>query len=149
MGVQVFEIPSSAGNPWLCGVLFLPAVVLTALGLLFCFRPLTIEVRSDVLTIRGSLYGRGVPLEDMLLDRARIVDLGTAPDLVPRWRTNGVGLPGYRVGWFRLENGEKALCFLTRSDSILYVPTKRSFALLLSVASPSELLRALQAAPTS
>ena len=59
-------------------------------------------------------------------------------------RSNGVGLANYRVGWFRLKNGQRALCFLTRTDSVLYLPTNQSFVLLLSTSEPERLLNALE-----
>jgi len=48
-------------------------------------------------------------------------------------RTRGTGLPGYSAGWFRLRNGEKALCFLTDRSRLAYVPTRAGFSVLLSV----------------
>ncbi len=71
------------------------------------------------------------------------VDLGREPALTPVRRSNGVGLANYQVGWFRLKNGQRALCFLTRRDSVLYLPTKKSFVLLLSTSEPEQLLAAL------
>jgi len=49
---------------------------------------------------------------------ARRIDLAASPELQPRRRTLGTGLPGYQAGWFRLKGGEKAdpEAFLRRSS---------------------------------
>ena len=93
---------------------------------------------------RVSIYGRSVPRGELKLAEARAVDLEQEPTLKPRLRTNGVGLPNYRVGWFRLRDRERALCFLTSTDRVLYLPTTQSYALLVSAENPSALLSALR-----
>jgi hypothetical protein len=79
------------------------------------------------------------------LEGAAIVDLARSSELAPHRRTFGTGLPGYASGWFRLVNGEKALAYLTRRDSVVYIPTRSGYSLLLSAERPQELLTALQA----
>ena len=71
------------------------------------------------------------------------VDLGREPALIPARRSNRVGLANYQVGWFRSRSGQRALCFLTRRDSVHYLPTKTNFVLLLSMSEPEQLLTAL------
>jgi crotonobetainyl-CoA:carnitine CoA-transferase CaiB-like acyl-CoA transferase len=60
-------------------------------------------------------------------------------------RTNGVGLPGYRAGWFRLRNGEKALAFVTDVHRVTYLRTTDGYSVLLSVEQPQQFASALQA----
>ena len=67
-----------------------------------------------------------------------------APDFAPRIRTLGTAVPGYASGWYRLRNGEKALAYLTRRDSVVYLPTALGYSPLLSVSRPEELLAALR-----
>jgi len=143
MTTQVFEVPNAGGNGWLVLLLLLPIAILIAMGALFWPRPVRVEVTPDALTIRGSIYGRSVPRSALNLEQARVVDLDQEPALKPALRTNGVGLPSYRVGWFRLRDRERALCFLTRTDRVLYLPTTQNFALLVSAEDPSALLHAL------
>lgn len=145
MATQVFEIPSSGGNGYLA-LLLLPIALTVALAAAFWPRPLRVEVKPDAIQIRGSLYGRSVPRAQLKVSDARIVDLRLERTLAPTLRTNGVGLPNYRVGWFRLRDGERALCFLTHIGSVLYLPTTENYALLISTSSPGELLAALQKA---
>jgi hypothetical protein len=145
---QVFPIvPAGTGAPWTT-----LAIALLLLGLLLLFgyiyystRNVTFEVSAEGLRIRGDLYGRLVPRSTLLLDQARILNLGEQPEYTLSWRTNGIGLPGYSSGWFRLKNGDKALAFVTTRESVLYLPTRDGFAVLLSTPEPQSLLAALQA----
>ena len=75
---------------------------------------------------------------------ARIVDLKSDAALAPIARTNGVGMPGYRAGWFRLRSGEKALVFVTDSQRAVYLPTTEGYALIASPADPDAFLAALR-----
>ncbi len=102
------------------------------------------EVSPQGLRIRGDLYGRFIPLRDLLVERARPVDLTRNDELRPRWRTNGAGLPGYASGWFRLANGEKALLFVTDRRRVAYIPTSRGHSLLVSVERPDGFIDALR-----
>ena len=73
------------------------------------------------------------------------VDLQRSSEYVPRWRTNGTGLPGYQAGWFKLANGEKALVFVTDPRRVVRVPTTEGFTVLLSVENPEDFLASLRA----
>ncbi|MEO8901785.1 MAG: PH domain-containing protein [Polyangiaceae bacterium] len=146
MAQQVFEVSSSAGGTWLAAFLLLPATLLLVAAVVFWPRPLRIEVSREAVQIRGSIYGRTIAKRDLDLDRARVVDLNSEPGLSPQLRTNGIGLANYRVGWFRLRNRERALCFLTGDGSVLYLPTRQHYALLVSTSDPGALLAALKGA---
>ena len=65
-------------------------------------------------------------------------------DLRPKWRTNGVGLPGYSIGWFRLRNREKALVFLTDRKHAIYIPTTEGYVVLISPQNPDAFVKALR-----
>lgn len=144
---QVFSIvPASSRVFWVLGPLALFLVGTLVLFGYFAYSSMhTRFVLSERgLEIRGALYGRQVPASD-ILPGARIVDLRTNRQLAPRLRTNGVGLPGYRAGWFRLGNGEKALLFVTDPSRVVYIPTSAGYSLLLSPDQPEELLERLAA----
>ncbi|HEY5375290.1 MAG TPA: PH domain-containing protein [Polyangiaceae bacterium] len=144
MSLQVFEVPSTGGHTWLTALMLLPVVIGLALALAFWPRALNVEVTHEAVTVRGSVYGRRVPRSQLRLSEARIVNLADEPALRPRLRTNGVGLPNYRVGWFRLSDRERALCFLTTTDSVLYLPTTENYSLLISTSDPTGLLHSLK-----
>jgi hypothetical protein len=142
--MQVFEVPSTGNHTWLTALMLTPVIIGLAVAVLFWPRALGVEVTHEAVTVRGSIYGRAVPRSELRIAEARIVDLASEPALRPVLRTNGVGLPNYKVGWFRLRDGERALCFLTRTDSVLYLPTTKNYTLLISTADAPGLLHSLK-----
>ncbi|RYD15835.1 MAG: hypothetical protein EOP90_07205 [Lysobacteraceae bacterium] len=61
-------------------------------------------------------------------------------------RTWGIGLPGLSSGWFRLRNGDRALCVLTDRGRTTVLRARDGTRLLLSLADPSPLREALERA---
>jgi hypothetical protein len=109
---------------------------------------LSVTVTREALQIRVPLYGRTIPLSHLDLAHAQVTDLGPTARVRPTFRTNGIGFPGYRVGWFTLADHEKALLAVTSAQRVLYVPTTEGYALLLSLKQPERALAQLRA-PTS
>ena len=106
---------------------------------------LSVSIRSDTLQLHLPLYGRSIPISHLDLPNARIADIDSASSNRPTLRTNGIGLPGFGVGWFKLANGDKSLAALTSRQRVLYVPTTEGYSLLLSVTAPEQLLAQLRA----
>jgi hypothetical protein len=140
---QVFEIARAGESGWLPLLLLAPTLILIAVTVLFWPRALRVEVGPESLTLSGSVYGRRVPRSDLLVDRLRVVDLASEPGLSFRFRTNGIGLPSYSVGWFKLKNGERSLAFVTDRRKVIYLPTRHGYVLLLSVKDPEGFARSL------
>jgi hypothetical protein len=128
---------------WIVGIL-LVAVVLLAGYTAYSMHNLRVEIGSREMRLRGDLYGRTIPTDKLQLEKARIVDLRNEPELQPVLRTNGIGLPGYQVGWFRLKNGETALLYVTDESTVTYLPTTEHDVLLLSVENAEAFLQALR-----
>lgn len=144
---QVFPIIPAAAAPWI--VLIPLFVLLVGLVVLFAWfaystRHVRCEVSSDGLKVAGDIYGRMIPRQDLIPAQARALDLTQDTDYALARRTNGTALPGYRSGWFRLRNGEKALAFVTDTKSVAYVPTRAGYSVLVSVAEPGRFLEALR-----
>ena len=107
-------------------------------------RRVSYDLQADALRIRAPFYGRRVAKSVLKLDEAKIIDEAEfrAKQLS---RTNGVGLPGYRVGWFRNKGAaEKALLFVTNRAKVLRVSTSEGYVLYLSADDPSGLLADLR-----
>jgi hypothetical protein len=102
------------------------------------------EVSPAGLRLRGDLYGRLIPMEQVRAESASRVDFTAMPELTPARRTMGTGLPGYRAGWFRLKNGERALVYLTDNTRAVYVPTTAGYSVILSPGEPDQFLAALR-----
>lgn len=113
---------------------------------LFGSRHARFEVSSEGLRLRGDLYGRLVPTSALKLDEARAVNLRADTALAPTLRTLGTAVPGYRSGWFRLRNGEKALLYVTDPTRVAYLPTTAGYSVLVSVENPDTFVSSLRRA---
>jgi hypothetical protein len=103
-----------------------------------------LEVSTRGLCIEGNVFRKTIAISDLQVPLARVVDLDQQPSLRPWIKIYGVGLPFYRSGWFLLKDREKALLLLRRTTRVVYIPTTRGYALLLSPERPAEFLGALQ-----
>lgn len=148
MTSQIFQIaPAASKAVW--GLAIVPVtIMLVVIGLLVASargsRSATFEVSPEGLRLRGDLYGRLIPASALRADQARRLDLEATPELTPQRRTMGTGLPGYRSGWFRLRNGDRALLYVTDQSRTVYVPTTEGYSVLLSPADPDAFLVALR-----
>ncbi|MEO5698496.1 MAG: hypothetical protein ABIQ60_15345 [Burkholderiaceae bacterium] len=95
------------------------------------------------LIVRAGFYTRNLPRRSLLTDKAAQVSLLDQREFTPRLRTNGISLPGFRAGWFRLRNNERALVLLTDPFAVTYLPTTEGYALIVST---TALLASLKAA---
>jgi len=50
------------------------------------------------------------------VEEVYIVDLSTKREYHPTVRTFGIGLPGWKIGWFKLENGADAYLAVTSTN---------------------------------
>lgn len=125
----------------------LPVLLLVGVGALLVVTVLganhsRFELTPEGLRLRGDFYGRFIPRAQLNVAAARRVTPDDA-GLKPGVRTLGTGMPGYRAGWFRLRNGEKALLYLTDESRAVYIPTHAGYSLLLSPVDPDAFLHAL------
>ena len=146
--MDIFLITSASSKPlWLIAAIciLLAAILLSLLYVAYSSRNSRVEIGADHIRLVGDLWGRRIPLGDLRIADARVVDLNSEPQLAPARRTLGTGLPGYAAGWFRMRGGGKALVYLTDRQRVVYLPTTRDFVLLLSVRKPEQFLEALHA----
>ena len=147
---QVFPIfPASSKTLWSIGVFAVLMLGLLFLSLFIAYscQQVKFELSEQQLNITGDLYGRTIPLTSLVIDEAKVIKLDKASPYRPRWRTNGIGLPGYQSGWFKLKNEEKALLFLTEYNQVVYLPTVEGYSLLISVKQAQEFLQLLKISP--
>ena len=144
---EVFVMPPApTRSMWV----ILVAIVLVVLPMLLLGyvmksgRATRYQVTESGLAIRGTLYGRTVPWSALAVAEARHLDLATARDFQPTMRTNGIGLPGYQAGWFRLRQAGKGLLFVTDRSRVVAIPTTLGYTLLLSVNDPAAFMEAVQ-----
>ncbi|MBI4283370.1 MAG: hypothetical protein HY663_02735 [Chloroflexi bacterium] len=143
--VRTFDITPATTAP----LIFIGAISLLLVLLIGFFvfagyssRNTKFEVSDQGLRINGSVYGRFIPREAIAIENIKTINLATYPEYQPKLRTNGVVLPGYSTGWFRLKNNEKALLFVTDRSKMVYIPTRQGYAVLLSVSQADEFYQA-------
>ena len=108
-------------------------------------RNIAFTIEEGGLRIRGGLYGRYIEKASVLQGKIELLNLKSSPDLQPKRRLNGLHLPRYKMGWFRLKNGEKALIFLIDNSQAIFIPTRDGYSLLLSPDRPEEFIRTINA----
>ena len=141
-----FELtPPSSGT---LAVLGLIATLLVVTATLFVWitwsaSHSSISIRDRSLKIDIPVYGRTIPIANLDLAGAQVLSLDERSDVRTVMRTNGIGLPGYAAGWFKLASGRKALLGVT-SGPVLYIPTSEGYSVLLSVKHPDVALQKLR-----
>jgi len=124
---MMFQIaPASVRAVLILPIGLIPVVVVGfVLGAsLIGMRSARFEVSAAGLRLRGDLYGKIIPVADLRGGSARLVNMNESTEYQTARRTLGTGLPGYRAGWFRLRNGEKALLHVTDPTRVVYIPTR-------------------------
>jgi hypothetical protein len=144
---KVFGIVPASSGPYIFIWAF--SLILIAVIGLFIFigyssKNVRFELNDRGLKIGPALYGRLIPRGEIAADGVRVINLDLDPEYKPRVRTNGIGLPGYAEGWFKLQNKEKALLFLTDRSRVVYIPTHKGYSVLLSIREAEEFAEALK-----
>lgn len=106
-----------------------------------------IAVSSRGLDIHGALFYTAIPMSDLRVAEARIVDLDQEAGLRPMVKiVYAFSLPWiYHSGWFLLWDHQKAVVvFHARSNLAVYIPTTRGYAVLVGPNDPSGFLDALR-----
>ncbi len=144
---KTFGIVPASSGPYIF-VVVISIIMIGVLGLMgyigYSVKNTRFELSDGGLRISGTLYGRFVPRANIDSAGAKIIDLRVDQEYRPGMRTNGVGMPGYSAGWFRLKNREKALLFVTRESNVVYIPTTQGYSLMLSVRDAQEFQEAIR-----
>jgi hypothetical protein len=99
------------------------------------------------LRVEATWYTRESPVSDFRLDEARVVDLRERTEFRPGVKTNGVGLPGFLAGHFRMRDWKrKAFCLVTDPARVLVLPHADGSTWLLSFEHPQAVLDILRRA---
>ncbi|MFI3487881.1 hypothetical protein, partial [Klebsiella pneumoniae] len=121
---QLYKAPASA--PWIEVTLSPPwfrmggsaawsllVIALLGIGLGTAFFRRRVELAGDVLDVRSTMYRRRVPVAQLRLDQAEVVDLQRDRRYGIRVKTNGYSMPGFYSGHFRLQGGGKGFALVT------------------------------------
>ena len=122
------------------GMIFVAVYVL----LFWAVQRRRIVLVDGVLDITATFYRRRLPLAALDLDKAQVLDLDAHREWRPFLKTNGMGLPGLRAGWYRSRNFTRMFCLLTTWNRVLVLPERAGGTILLSAEQPQQLLQALR-----
>lgn len=103
-----------------------------------------LQISADRLEVKSSFHSESVPLTELQLDQARVIDLHERGDLTPAGKSNGCAIAGFRGGHFHLRNGGKAFVAIAGEHRALWLPTTPGNGLLLQPRQPDALLRHLR-----
>ena len=145
--MEIFEISPASTKPlWFLGIICLLLLILFVAFtfLAYSSRNSRIELTDEYIKIVGDFWGRKIPINQLNASSAKIINLSLDTQYLPKRRTFGTGIPGYASGWFRLQNKEKALVYLTKRNEVVYVDTNDNYSLLLSLDNPEKFIEALQ-----
>jgi hypothetical protein len=124
---------------------FIMMLVITWLmvGTIFTTKNTSISIKDGEVVINSFLYGRKIPIENILINEIKTINLNQDEEYGISVRTNGIGLPNYKSGWMRLKNGKKALVYLTNEEKVLLMPTK-DFVILFSMEKTEEFINKIK-----
>jgi len=120
--------------------IFLPIGLLVAHDL-WASRNMKAILKDRTIEFRWGLISKKVPYHEIVLVKKydpikeREISLST--------RTFGIGLPGYRIGYFKLRNGKNAFLILTRKEKAIYIE-KEDEAIIVSPQREEEFLKAVE-----
>jgi hypothetical protein len=118
-------------------------IVWLMIGVMNAPKNTNISIKGDEVIINSFMYGRKIPIENILIDEIAAVNLNENKELDISYRTNGINIPNFHSGWMKLKNKQKALAFITDKESVLYLPTK-DFIILFSMKNTSEFISKLK-----
>jgi hypothetical protein len=93
------------------------------------------------LMVGGGLYKVSVDTKTIQKDRVESVSLDSG-SFALGYRVNGVGMPGFALGWFQPPKGKKLFVLVTDSHPLI-IPTSGDFDIVVSPKDPKGFLNAL------
>lgn len=100
-----------------------------------------VKIEDGQVVVGGGLYKEAIRLSDIRCGELQRMDLSRALNLMG-FRINGIGLPGFRFGWFQPRNGRKVFSLVTR-EPVVWIPTNGAYDFLISVDAVDPFMRSL------
>ncbi|MCL1077026.1 hypothetical protein D5R81_03995 [Parashewanella spongiae] len=107
----------------------------------------TVNIIADDLVFNVPFYHKTLPLTDVQFSKISTIDLSTSKAIKLDYRQNGIGLPGYQLGYYRLQRPyheiSMALVSVTEPSKVIVVPTTENLLLIFSVDNPEDVVEQL------
>ena len=118
MVTRTFAIPIPT-SVWIFLVALVAILAVIILITIIPIVALKIEVKDSEIVISAP------PLLKYSFKRNEIVsintiDLSEHEEYKPTLREFGIGIPGYRIGWFKLANGAKAFLAVSSNEAVVF-----------------------------
>ena len=99
----------------LIGLLLISAFIVALDAVIFIpvYRRRAIELDEHGCTIKAAWYSHHLSWQTIDWSNSGIMTEAQQRDKAPKWRTNGIGVPGYGAGWFSLIDKRSAFLALT------------------------------------
>ena len=123
-------------------IIIIPLIIL-AFGIINSMKNTTINLSENELIIKSMFYGRKIPLENIIINGIKKINLEENTEYNISIRANGISIPSFKSGWMRLKNGEKALTFITDKNNVVLIPTK-DYLLLFSMNNIDEFINKIK-----
>ena len=107
----------------------------------------SITIDEQTLVLRLPMYGRTIGLDRLSPESLPRVNADTGAPYQLSWRTNGLSVPGYNLGWFQTKTAGKVLAAMTRDDAVA-CKTKDGYSILVSIADADGFVSAVRQALT-
>jgi hypothetical protein len=107
----------------------------------YSLRNVKCEVTDQGIKLRGGIYRKFIPKDSIIKEELRLINLNIERGYQPRIKKRGISLPGYKEGWFKLSNREKALLYLGDWSNVVYLSTRDGHAVLLSPEHAEEFIK--------
>lgn len=107
----------------------------------------SITVDGQTLVLRLPMYSRTIDLDRLIPASLTHVNADTGAPYQLSWRTNGLSVPGYNLGWFQTRTEGKVLAAMTRNDAVA-CKTKDGYSVLVSIADSEGFVDAVRQALT-
>lgn len=141
LGIGLLVWGQTSGPRYLALIAIVPLLIGAALlYLAFAMKRVVVTITPTEIVVGAGLSRQATARSAVVRDKARLVDLAKDPELNTALRTSGVETAGYKQGWFKLKNGEKALVALSDEQHAVYVPTTSGYVLLVSPPGPDAFL---------
>lgn len=113
-------------------------IILVLILLLFVFLAVTLlsagnyklSIDENTLMIKSLMFNTNIYLSDIDKENIKVIDMND-DSIKINMRTNGIGLPGLKIGWFS-GNGIKYKMYVTDKSEVVEIPTMKNYTILFS-----------------
>jgi hypothetical protein len=130
--------------------MFMLILIIISIGLMALFPAIfysmkntTLSLTNKEIIIKTVMYGKKIPLENILINEIKKINLNEDNEYTISIRTNGISLPNFKSGWMRLKNGEKALVYITDKNNVVLIPVKE-YLILFSMENIEEFIKKIK-----